>query len=139
MKKIALFLLLCCMGCAEKQANQTIQISMTNDHKTAKFTSLNGDVAHEIERDTTVNKWQNLLPVYRMPADTDLKDFQPPQPGVYKLVQNQVFFTPDTAFVTGQTYFVRFYRYSEGGTSWDMLSRKNKPGQHPYTDLIFKP
>ena len=131
-------LLLFCFGCSGKPDRQAIKLSLINNN-TVKFSGFDIAVLHEIDRDTTKTKWQKLLPVYRIPADTELKDYQPAQPGLYKVAKNVVLFMPDTPFIKGQTYFVRFYRYNEGGSVWDIIARKNKPGMHPYTDLIFKP
>ncbi len=79
------------------------------------------------------------MAVYKMPADTALKDYQPIQPGRYVVKNGALFFTPDTPFVWQQIYFVRYYNYSGNKTIWDYLRGKTTKGQLHYTDLIFKP
>lgn len=92
----------------------------------------------DIARDSDKNVWQNLVPVYRMPADTDMKNYQPVQPGQYLLKDSAVVFTPDTPFVKGQTYFVRNYRLGEGATLMDYIKGRSQPGKVHFIDLIFK-
>jgi hypothetical protein len=139
MKNLPILLLLfLCWGCAGKSDKHAITLTLTN-YSSIKLGGLNVAVLNDIDRDTSARKWQNLFPVYRMPADTTLKDLQPVQPGRYKLVNNQVSFTPDTPFVKGKTYFMRYYDFAEGGSLLDIILHKNNLGGHPYTDLIFKP
>lgn len=138
MKNILIVLLLFCYGCAEKSDKKPITITLTN-YSNIKIGGLNLAVLNDINRDTSAGKWQNLFPVYRMPADTTLADMQPAQPGHYQLADSAVIFTPDTPFRKGQTYFVRYYRFAEGGSLIDIIRNKQNLGRHPYTDLIFKP
>ena len=93
-------------------------------------------VLDEIQRDSAV--WQNLFSVYRMPADTDMKDFQRPQSGAYRLMGDTILFMPDTPFTKGQTYFLRCYQFGEGKSDWDIIKHKQKLGSQAYTDLTFK-
>lgn len=138
MKYLPILLLFLCWGCVSKSHKQVITLTLTN-FSSIKLGGLDEAVLNDIDRDTSSRKWQNLFPVYRMPADTTLKDLQPAQPGRYKLVNNAVSFTPDTPFVHGQTYFIRYYNFAEGGSLMDIIRHKNNLGRHPYTDLIFKP
>lgn len=94
-------------------------------------------VLGEISRDTA-NKWQSLAPVYRMPADTSLKNYMSAQPGIYQLKNNALVFTPDTPFVKQQTYFLRFYNYAGNKSIWDYIRGKSQPGRLHFTELIFK-
>jgi hypothetical protein len=82
--------------------------------------------------------WQSLIPVYKMPADTDLKDYQPVQPGKYTVQDSIVIFTPDTPLKKGQAYFVRYYHYDKGSSLWDHIKDHQKLSSQQYTDLIFK-
>jgi len=82
--------------------------------------------------------WLDLVPVYRMPADTDMKTYQPEQPGKYVVADSIVTFTPDTPFVKTQTYFVRWYHLDDNARPADYLKGNRKPGQKYFTDLIFK-
>ena len=82
--------------------------------------------------------WQSLVPVYKMPADTDLKNYQTAQPGKYIVKDSVVMFTPDTPFIASQTYFVRYYKFDANNKASDYILGHNKLGSRPYTDLIFK-
>ena len=73
-----------------------------------------------------------------MPADTDLKNYQPVQPGSYLLKDSTVVFTPDTPFTKGQIYFVRYFEFNKGDNIWDYIKGKRKLGKIQYIDLIFK-
>jgi len=138
MKKAILFLLIiCCYACKSKTAN-TIQISLADSGHTLKFNGLDPSIIGEISRDTAVNIWQSLIPVYKMPADTDMKDFQTAQPGKYLVSGSTVLFTPDTPFAKQQTYFIRYYRYADGNSLLDYLKKQKKLSVPQYTDLPFK-
>jgi hypothetical protein len=73
-----------------------------------------------------------------MPADTDLKNYQPVQPGVYHVKDNAVIFVPDTPFAAHQTYFVRYYKFDAGTKVTDFVTGRNRPGSLYYSDLEFK-
>jgi len=135
-KKLAWFPLLFCLACSPKPKIPPVHISLIDIDRSVSFKGLDYAVMHEINRDSGV--WQNLLPVYRMPADTDLKNYQPAQPGTYRLKDSAIVFTPDTPFANGQTYFMRYYQFGEGNTAMDFIKGRKKLGNTQYIDLIFK-
>jgi len=136
MKKLPFVLLLFCIGCETKQAVAPINIALVNNNRSLKITGLDNAILQDIARDTS-NHFENLMPVYRMPADTDMKDYQPIQPGKYLVKNSAVVFTPDTAFAKGQVYFMRYYQY-DGGSVWDFVKGKRSATKLRYIDLIFK-
>lgn len=101
-----------------------------------KITGPDAVVLAEIQRDSI--SWQNVFPVYRMPADTGMKDFQPVQPGKYVLKEKTLIFIPDTAFTAGQTYFLRFRNFERNKNAWAILKNHQKMGTASYTDLTFR-
>lgn len=133
---LPLFLILC-LGCTSKPKSTAMSISVINNHS-LKITGLDYTVVQQINSDSATANWQSLVPVYRMPADTDLKDYQKPQPGKYAVTDGTVVFTPDTPFLKLQTYFVRYYHYDQGRSLWDDITKHKKLGRQQYTDLIFK-
>jgi hypothetical protein len=138
MKRSILFLLLLCFGCSSKPKAPAVQISLVNNNRSVEFKGLDYAVVNEINRDSVQGVWQGLIPVYRMPVDTDMKDYQPVQPGTYRLKDRSVVFTPDTPFAKGKFYFLRYYRFSQDQSMWDFIKTKKKLGHTPYIDLIFK-
>ena len=136
-KTAAYFFLLLCFSCTPKPNPSAVRVSMVNNNQSVKFTGLDYAIMGEISRDTTSGVWKSLLPVYRMPKDTDLKDYQPVQPGIYRLKDSAIVFTPDTPFAKGQTYFMRFYQFGGNGP-WDFISGKKKLRDKHYIDLPFK-
>ena len=81
MKKLVfIVMLLMIVGCKRNDNHPAIQIALVDSDKHLKISGLDYAILQDINRDTTINIWQNLIQVYRMPADTDLKDFQPVQP-----------------------------------------------------------
>lgn len=138
MKKPILFFLLLCLGCSHKPKTPTINVSFTNNGQSIKFKGLDKSILGEIARDTIQDVWQNLMPVYKMPADTDGKDFQPTQPGKYHLADSVVIFTPDTPFNKSNTYFMRFYKFGEGTSLMEYINGRGKLKSKNYVDLIFK-
>ena len=139
MKKLSYLLLLLAFSCTRPKHPAAMQVALVNNNKSVQFKGLDYVVMQDIGRDTNKDVWQSLVPVYRMPADTDMKSYQPEQPGHYLLKDSVVIFTPDTPFVKGQTYFVRNYRLGEGAALIDYIKRRSQPGKMRFIDLIFKP
>jgi hypothetical protein len=139
MKKLSYIIpILLALSCTPAKHPSAVQIALVNNGQSVQFKGLDYAVMQDIGRDTTKNVWQNLVPVYRMPADTDMKNYQPVQPGRYQLKDSVVIFTPDTPFVKGQTYFVRNYRLGEGSMLIDYIKGRSQPGKVHFIDLIFK-
>lgn len=127
------------LSCSDpKEQPNTINISLTANKQSLQFKGMDAGVIGEVNRDTTGTGWQGLVPVYRMPADTDMKSYQPVQPGKYRIADSSIVFTPDTPFAAGQTYFVRWYHFDKGKKASDYLQGRQRPGQTQFTDLIFK-
>ena len=114
-------------------------ISLDSNKQTLKIAGLSNAIVQDINRDTATNKWQQLVSVYRMPVDTDMKDFQPVQPGKFLLKDSALVFNPDTPFTQNQSYFLRYYRYNETGDIWSFIKAERKAGKVNHIDLIFKP
>lgn len=138
MKKAILIFVIMLLGCHSKHHNSVIKISSVNSGRSLEVTGIAEDILQEINRDTGAMVWQTLIPVYRMPADTDMKDFQRAQPGKYIVNGSAILFTPDTPFAQHSIYFVRYYQYGEGNTKWDYIKQQKRLGKTPYIDLIFK-
>lgn len=126
-------------ACRHRSQKQMISLSLYNHGKSLNFKGLEQLVINEIARDTNKQVWHSLIPVYKMPADTDLKSYQPVQPGKYVIKQNAIIFTPDTPFVKGKTYFVRSYQLGRGTSFADYLQGRARLGKLKYIDLVFKP
>ncbi|MDB5132314.1 MAG: hypothetical protein JWR02_2063 [Mucilaginibacter sp.] len=136
-KPVWIFLVLC-FGCSHKPQLPAVKVTLVDNGRSVKFTGLDYAVISEISRDSTAGLWQGLIPVYHMPADTDLEDYQPVQPGKYELKDRAIVFTPDTPFVKGHTYFMRYYQFDGGEDIPDFIKGKKKLGRPHYIDLIFK-
>ena len=137
-KYVTLIILFFAFACTPPKHPAAVHIALVNNGQSVQFTGLNQLVINDVARDTNKNAWQSLIPVYRMPADTDLKNYQPVQPGQYEVKDSTVVFTPDTPFVKGQTYFVRNYRLGEGASLIDYIKSHSQPGKVHFIDLIFK-
>jgi hypothetical protein len=137
MKRLAPLFLLLLLGCSNQPKPVDIRIILTDSNRNLKITGFDKAIIAEIGRDTANGAWQSLLPVYKMPADTDMKDFQPAQPGQYHVADSVVIFTPDTLFKKGQSYFLRYYMHQEHEDAWHYLRDKKRPGALSYKDLIF--
>jgi hypothetical protein len=138
MKKVLGVLLLLCLSCASKRDKTNVQISLVNKNSAAQLKGLDYAIISEINRDSIPAIWQNLIPVYKMPADTDLKNYQLAQPGVYKIIDSAIVFTPDTPFINGKTYFMRYYKFNESNSAMDYIKGNKKLRNIPYIDLTFK-
>ncbi|RYD94149.1 MAG: hypothetical protein EOP54_18010 [Sphingobacteriales bacterium] len=140
MKRHYFLLILLFAACSRPQKlTSTVTVSVRADHHSIQFKGLDQLVIGEISRDTNTAVWQSLVPVYSMPADTDLKSYQPVQPGKYWVQDSVVVFTPDTPFVKGKTYFVRNYQPDAANHLSDYIKGQARVGSLKYIDLIFKP
>jgi hypothetical protein len=137
MKIRLLFFLLICCGCVHKPDGVKVTIALADGNRSLKISGFDKLIIADINRDSSNEVWQSLLPIYKMPADTDMKDFQTTQPGNYKVTDSIVVFTPDTAFKKGQAYFLRTYKFDENTDAWHYIRDKKKPGGLNYKDLIF--
>jgi len=135
MKKLLWLLPLLCIGCSQKAKTPAVQVKRMG--KSVQFSGLNYAIISDINRDSIPNVWETLLPVYKLPADTDLKNYQPLQHGTYVLKDSAVVFTPDTPFNKSQAYFMRFYQFDKGSTVWDFIKGHHKQGNTHYVDLEF--
>jgi hypothetical protein len=138
MKKTVYALFLICLSCTSKPDKTNVQISLINNNSAVKLKGLDYGIISEINRDSVPGAWQSLIPVYKLPTDTDLKDYQPAQPGVYKIIDSAVVFTPDTPFINGKTYFMRYHKFDEGHSTMDYIKGSARLHNAHYRDLIFK-
>jgi len=138
LKRSIFLLLFFCCGCGHEPITPKVHIALVDSNHSLKIAGIDPVILNDIDRDSIKN-WQSLFSIFRLPADTDLKNEQPTQPGRYLVKSGAVVFTPDTPFVIRQAYFLRYYNYAGGKTIWDYIRGRTKPGQLHYTDLIFKP
>lgn len=131
-------MMLISLGCSRQSKQVTIAIKLSDSDHSLTISGFDKAIIAEIGRDTGSGAWQSLLPVYKMPADTDMKDYQAEQPGKYMIKDSVIIFTPDTLFKKDQAYFLRFYHYDKGTNAWQYIRDKKRPGDLSYTDLIFK-
>jgi hypothetical protein len=134
---LVLSLTLFCIGCSNTAKSPVIHIGKIDQERSIKISGLDAAVIEDIARDSLTGNWQGLIPVYKMPADTDMKNYQPVQPGTYHIANGGVIFTPDTPFVSHQTYFVRYYKFDSGNKLTDFIGGRNRPGSLHYIDLTF--
>jgi hypothetical protein len=134
---ILIFAVILCVGCSNHPKPIDVKISLADNNHSLKISGFDKLIVADIRRDTDNEAWQSLLPVYKMPADSDMKDYQNVQPGKYVVKDSLVIFTPDTAFKKGQAYFLRFFRHDEGTSAWQYIREKKKPGSVSYKDLVF--
>lgn len=137
MKKGVLFLLILCLGCSHHPQSINVKVSLTYDNRSLKISGFDKAIIADIGRDTNNEAWQSLLPVYKMPLDTDMKDYQNEQPGNYKVDDSLVVFTPDTAFTKGQAYFLRYFSHDKGTSALQYIRDRKRPGTLSYKDLVF--
>jgi hypothetical protein len=134
---IRVLVVILCTGCSNHPKAVEVNISLTDSNHSLKIAGFDKLIIADIGRDTNNEAWESLLPVYKMPADTDMKDYQNVQPGKYEVRDSVVIFTPDTAFKKGQAYFLRYFRHDDGISAWQLVREKKRPGSMIYKDLVF--
>jgi len=137
MKKLFPILLLLCAGCSHPQPVK-IKVALIAKKSVLAISGIDSVILNDIARDSDAS-WQSLFPVYRMPADTDMKDYQNEQPGHYWVNKGALLFMPDTAFKLRQSYFLRYYDYAAGKDAWDYIKNNNHKGAATYLDYTFTP
>jgi hypothetical protein len=131
-------LIMSLVGCAKHQQIVNIKVALANSNHSLQIFGFEKMIINDIGQDTSKEAWQSLLPVYKMPADTDMKDFQNAQPGKYSVKDSLVVFTPDTPFRKGQEYFLRAFDYSGAKDAWDFIRKQKGKGSAGHKDLLFK-
>ena len=134
---IRVLVIILCVGCSNRPKPVDVKIRLTDNNRSLKIAGFDKLIIADFGRDTSNEAWQNLLPIYKMPADTNMKDYQNVQPGKYMVQDSVVIFTPDTAFKKGQAYFLRYFRHDEGISAWQLVREKKRPGSVIYKDLVF--
>ncbi|MBS1528571.1 MAG: hypothetical protein JST19_23195, partial [Bacteroidetes bacterium] len=79
MKKWRLVVAILLAGCS-KQPQANVVVRLSNGGKSLQISGFDKAVLDDIGRDSSNEAWQVLLPIYKMPADTEMKDFQNAQP-----------------------------------------------------------
>ncbi|HWD90141.1 MAG TPA: hypothetical protein VG367_18565 [Mucilaginibacter sp.] len=138
MRKRWLILAAVWFGCSHHNQTIVIKIKLDRNKHSIQISGFNKMIIDDISQDTSSEAWRSLLPVYKMPADTDMKDFQNAQPGKYKVAGNEVIFTPDTPFRKNQEYFLRTFDYSGAKNAWDFVRKQKGKGSAGHKDLLFK-
>ncbi len=137
MKRILFVFVFLCFACKHQKETFLVKVEAINGKHKVKISGIDYAILSEINRDSTMDGWQMLAPVYKMPNDTDLKNYQPVQSGSYKIVDKALIFTPDTPFISTQTYFLRFYKFGDNNSMFDYATGKKKLKTLPYRDFVF--
>ncbi len=135
------FFIVLCAGChsASVTENDHSRIGLSKDSQTVVVSGLDYSVLQELKKDSLPPEaFRQLLPVYRMPADTDMKDYQNEQPGIYRITDSLITFKPDTAFKKHQTYFARFYGHTIENTPTKLAQGKGNLKAPKFTEEVFK-
>ncbi len=139
MKKSAWLLCLICWGCVKKPGQQHLKVNVLTAN-TISFNNIDYNTLVNLRQDSLGTAgWQALFPVYRIPADTDMKDYQNPQPGKYAVKNNVLIFSADTPFQKHSQYFARYYHLHDDSNAWDLMKGKWKHGTPQYTECTFTP
>ena len=135
------FFVVVCMGCHSTSVTEDdhSRMGLSKDSQTVFVSGLDYSVLQEFKKDSLpLEAFQRIFPVYRMPADTDMKDYQNEQPGVYQITDSLIIFKPDTAFKKHETYFARFYGHSTENTPTKLAQGKGNLKAPKFTEATFK-
>jgi len=136
--KRCFFLLTFLFGCSNHSNTSNISVSLINTNHSLQISGFDKEIINDIAQNSADSAWQALLPIYKMPADTDMKDFQKAQPGKYGVKDSLVIFTPDTPFREGQVYFLRSFDYNQAKDAWAFVREQKQKGSIGHKDLLFK-
>lgn len=108
----SLFNLLLFVSCVKKQTGEfsNIKITLAKDSQTIILKGLRPEILKQLKEDSlSLEGWQTLMGVYKIPRDSGLLELQKEQPGKYRIHEQQIIFKPDTAFESNNVYLCRFY------------------------------
>lgn len=108
---ISLFLVAACQSkpTAPSLANQ-VQIRLSADSSSVELHAVRPDVVDYLKSDSIgLKEWQSFFSVYPAPADPEMRDFQRPLPGSYRVRDTTIVFIPNEQFEKDSLYFVRCY------------------------------
>jgi len=126
------------LGCSNHKPGLNVRVALTDSDHSVTISGFDKEIINDIAQNSADSAWQALLPIYKMPADTDMKDFQSAQPGKYSVKDSLVVFTPDTPFRKGQVYFLRSFDYSQAKDAWAFVREQKQKGSIGHKDLLFK-
>ena len=136
---LVFFVIICSCHSAGVNGYDTTHITLSHDSQQVCVSGIDYSVLQQFKKDSlTTEAFQRILSVYRMPADTDMKDYQNEQPGVYHITDSLITFKPDTPFKKCQTYFARFYGHAMGNTPTDLAQGKGNLKAPKFTEVVFK-
>lgn len=83
---------------------EPLLITLTQDSSQIRIAGLPHDAVLELTSEGDSSVFASLFPVYKEAADPELTGLEPPYPGTYTLVQDTLFFQPDSGFTKGHSY-----------------------------------
>jgi len=135
------FFAMICISCHSTDVSErdVTHIILSRDSQLVCVSGIDYSILQQFKKDSlTTEAYQRILSVYRMPADTDMKDYQNEQPGIYNITGSLITFKPDTPFKKHQTYFARFYGHAMGNMPTDLAQGKGNLKAPKFTEVIFK-
>lgn len=137
---LSLFWLLIIVSCGKKQADEflTVQIALAKDSQNIILKGLRPDVLKQLKADSlSMERWQTLMGIYKIPADSGLLELQKEEPGIYRILGQQIIFKPDTAFESERAYFCRFYGRNLEIDPLRMLFERKLPDVFTFPEATF--
>ncbi len=128
------------VGChGGSKIKDTTYIHLSRDSQTVILGGLEYAALQQLKKDTlNLQAFQDLFPVYKMPADTDMKDYLKAQRGTYQITDSLIIFKPDTAFAKHQAYFARFYGYTVDNSAARLAQGKANLNGPKFKEVIFQ-
>ena len=95
---------------AQKDKTTVVEFALAADSGSLMLKNFDYAILHNLKTDSISQKGlQDVFPVFRMPADTDMKDLAKTMAGNYTVGDSTITFKPDTPFKKHCLYFARFY------------------------------
>ena len=129
-------------GCDSKPTQQALPkkvvISLSADSSFVILQRLPADVLDYLKADSIGQRqWQSIFSVYTDPKNPELRDFQSPLSGIYKVEDSLIYFIPDKAFQKDSAYFSRFYGRDILAQPSDIIKGHKLKGQAQVTEFDF--
>lgn len=130
-------------SCSERRSTDipadTIKIKLSSDSSAIELTNVPAYIIDKFISDSLdYSQWSNFFAVYEESKDAEMRDFQPPISGTYRIEEQKIIFRPDSVFSKGKSYFSRCYTKLILRSPEDILSSGKLSAADNYTEFRFK-
>ena len=136
------FIFLIASGCkppVQSANNSTLLvIRLSPDSSAVELRGVPSEVLADFKSDSLTEKeWNSFFAIYKVPADSELRDIERPLKGIYVIKDSIVNFTPAEPFHKNQSYFVQCYARKLFVVPEDIIKSRKLPSRSSVQEETF--